>query len=151
MQKIDIGGGQGVWFEGPTELLTVDPTTSLHMDMHVNTAGGRIDIGPYAFFGAHVMLLTGSHDYSKFNVERHHATYKRDSSIILREGVWVAAGAIIVGPADIGEHSVVNAGAVLTGTFPAYSLIHGNPGHVVQDIRERITDPKPCPLCPRPI
>lgn len=121
-------------------------------DSFVNVAFGHLYCGPHVFFARNCRILTTSHDYTKFGRERIESTYTaRNCDIVLDEGVWVCDSAILIGPCRIGKHSVVSAGAVVTGTFPAYSLIHGNPGHFVQDIRERATDPKPCPICSRPI
>jgi acetyltransferase-like isoleucine patch superfamily enzyme len=35
-----------------------------------NTISGNIQIGEYVFFGLHVAVLTGTHDYNKFGRER---------------------------------------------------------------------------------
>jgi acetyltransferase-like isoleucine patch superfamily enzyme len=151
MREVTTHASGTFWLEGPGPdgHVHVHSSTAISTGTFVNTAGGKVMLEEHAFLGPGVKLLTGSHDYSKFGRERMDTTHSRNSDIVLREGVWVCGGAIVVGPCDIGAHSVVSAGAVVTGGFPPYSLIHGNPGHVVQDIRERITDPKPCPLCPR--
>ena len=134
-EEVEAFGGR-IRLMGPLELLTVHETTALHHGTYVNTAGGRIEVGAWAFFGPDVKLYTGSHDYTKFGYERSHSTYQgRNCDIILREGVWVAGSAVIVGPCDIGAHSVVAAGAVVTGTFPEYALIAGNPGKQIKDVR----------------
>ena len=139
-----------IWLEGPEGRVEIHESTAITKGTFVNTAGGRVVFEQHAFCGPWCMFLTGAHDYAKYGAERMHgAIFERNADIVLREGAWVCAGAIVVGPCEIGEHSVVSAGSVITGTVPAYSLVHGNPGHVVQDIRERAADPKPCPTCQR--
>ena len=124
------------WLEGPVESVHVAAGAGFHHGTFVNTAGGSVTLEPFAFTGPWAMLLTGSHDYTKFGAERMHSTYTgRDSSIILHEGVWICGGAIVVGPCEIGAHSVVSAGAVVTGTFPEYALIAGNPAKQIKDVR----------------
>ena len=138
------------WIEGDEEHIHAHDDCLGFTGSFVNVAHGHVYAGAHAFFAQNVRLLTTSHDYAKFGRERIESTYTaRNCDIVIGDGVWVADSAIVVGPCDIGEHSVVSAGAVVTGTFSPYSLIHGNPGHVVQDIRERSTDPKPCERCNR--
>jgi acetyltransferase-like isoleucine patch superfamily enzyme len=45
--------------------------------------------------------------------------------IVLERGVWVGARAIILGGVTIGEYSIVGAGAVVTRSVPAHSVVVG--------------------------
>ncbi len=47
------------------------------------------------------------------------------------DNVWIGAGATICGAIDIGDGSTVSAGAVLTKSVPARSLVAGNPARVI--------------------
>ena len=46
--------------------------------------------------------------------------------------VWIAAGAIVLDKASVGDGAVVGAGAVVTKDVPAYSVVVGNPARVVK-------------------
>jgi len=48
--------------------------------------------------------------------------------------VWIARGAIVLPGVTIGAHSVIAAGAVVTGDVPAFSVAAGSPARVVRDI-----------------
>jgi serine O-acetyltransferase len=62
----------------------------------------------------------------------------------LENGVFVGAGAKILGNITIGENSRVGAGSVVLRDVPENSTIVGVPGHIVLRDGERviITDPK---------
>jgi acetyltransferase-like isoleucine patch superfamily enzyme len=132
----EVAGVGCFWLEGPVSSLHVDPTSGIATGTFVNTASGTITMEAHSFLGPWVQLLTGSHDYTKFGLERMRSTFvARNSDIIIREGVWIAGGAIVVGPCEIGEHAVIAAGAVVTGLVPAYALMRGNPAVQVKDVR----------------
>lgn len=101
-----------------------------------NTMCGRITLGDYVFFGHNAMVLTGTHDYTVINTERQLSDQRyTENHINIEEGVWVASGAIVLGPCTIGKHSVVGAGSVvLPGVYPEHSLIVGNPAKIVRTI-----------------
>lgn len=52
-------------------------------------------------------------------------TDRRGLYPILEEGVYVGAGAKILGPATIGAWSIVGANAVVTKSVPPYSTVLG--------------------------
>lgn len=119
------------------------PATKLHLgkgckleNTLFNTVCGQITLGDYVFFGHNALVLTGTHDYATVNTERQLSDQKyTENHITIEEGVWVASGAIVLGPCTIGKHSVVGAGAVvLPGIYPERSLIVGNPAKVVRTI-----------------
>ena len=54
------------------------------------------------------------------------------SPINIGNNVWIGINAIILKGTKIGDHSIVGAGSVVKGEFPPYSLIIGNPAHLVK-------------------
>jgi len=55
---------------------------------------------------------------------------------IIRRGSRIGAGAIILPGVEIGEYSIVGAGAVVTKNVPPYSVVVGNPARKIKDSRE---------------
>jgi acetyltransferase-like isoleucine patch superfamily enzyme len=98
-----------------------------------NVVGGTITLQERVFFGHNVLVLAGTHDYQKLDSERMNGGIQ-GNDILIEEGVWVASGAIIIGPAIIGRYAVVAAGAVVRGDVPAYTLVAGVPAKVVKHI-----------------
>jgi acetyltransferase-like isoleucine patch superfamily enzyme len=55
--------------------------------------------------------------------------------VVIEEGVWLAAQAVVLKGVRIGARSVVGAGAVVTDDVPADSVVAGNPARVVKPLR----------------
>lgn len=51
--------------------------------------------------------------------------------IIVEDDVWIGANAVLVSGVTIGKGSVVGAGAVVTRSFPPYSIIAGVPARTI--------------------
>lgn len=116
----------------------------------LNVSSGRISIGDRTIFSPNVMLLTGRHEFAdgmrvSVNPEFDDGSWGGGAAevpsegfdITIGRGVWVSAGAIVVGGVSIGSNSIVAAGAVVTGTFPDFSIIAGVPARRIGDTRER--------------
>jgi acetyltransferase-like isoleucine patch superfamily enzyme len=92
-----------------------------------NLSSGCVKIGDHTFFGNNVTILTGTHDISKTLDERKKHP-KKGNDIIIGNGVWIASGAVIIGPCEIGDNSVIAAGSILLpGKYDADCLYAGIP------------------------
>lgn len=100
----------------------------------LNTVSGEIHIKDHVFFGTNVSVLTGSHDVTKFGLERVLSGPQAGNDICIEEGVWVASNATILGPCTIGRDAVVAAGAVVTKNVPARSIVAGVPAKVIKQL-----------------
>jgi acetyltransferase-like isoleucine patch superfamily enzyme len=50
------------------------------------------------------------------------------------DNVWLCAGSVILPGVEIGDHTVVGAGAVVTRSLPARVLAAGNPARIVREL-----------------
>lgn len=100
-----------------------------------NLSSGSITIGDYVFFGHNVSLLTGTHNYTKFGLERRDGYPQSGNDIVIEEGVWIASNVTVIAPCTIGKHSVVAAGAVVKDNIPNYHVVAGIPAKVVKEIK----------------
>ena len=53
---------------------------------------------------------------------------------VVRHGASIGTGAIILGGLEIGELSIVGAGAVVTKNVPPHSIVAGNPERVIKAV-----------------
>jgi acetyltransferase-like isoleucine patch superfamily enzyme len=91
---------------------------------------GGLDISDDVMIGPNVSIITTGHPLEPS--QRRAATIGKP--IVIERGVWIAAGAIIIGGVTVGEHSVVAAGSVVTKDVPAKTLVGGNPARVIRSI-----------------
>ena len=79
--------------------------------------------------GPNVSIISMSHDVLNYN------NYTAGKPIILRKNSWLANGCIILPEVELGEHTIVAAGAVVTKSFPeGNQIIGGNPAQVIKKI-----------------
>ncbi|MFC2104626.1 acyltransferase [Bacteroidota bacterium] len=79
--------------------------------------------GPYA------SIISQNHDLKDFN------KYLKGKPIIIRKNSWLSAHCIILPEVELGEHTIVAAGAVVTKSFPeGNQIIGGNPAKVIKKI-----------------
>jgi acetyltransferase-like isoleucine patch superfamily enzyme len=79
--------------------------------------------------GPKVSIISQNHDNNNFY------EYLPSAPIIIRKNSWLAAGCIILPAVELGEHTIVAAGAVVTKSFPeGNQLLAGNPAVVVKKL-----------------
>ena len=118
---------------GPRARLHVDETAVVNNALF-NTLGGEIRIGPQAFFGHDVCLLTGTHDVHLTGEARKESGGGTNRDIVVKAGAWLASRAVVVGPAVIGENAVVGVGAVVLGDVEPGAFYAGVPARKIKEI-----------------
>lgn len=73
------------------------------------------------------MLLTGNHDYKKAGFDL------ITKPIVLEEGSWIGARAIVCPGVVVKSHAVLTVGAIATKDLDAYGIYQGNPAVKVKD------------------
>ena len=113
----------------------------------LNTASGDIAIGDHCAFGYNVMLLTGRHRFAggqRASLASGSGGWgggadevpETGFDINIGAGCWIASGAIVSGGVTLGENCIVLAGAVVTRSAPAHSVLGGVPARIIGDTRE---------------
>jgi len=81
----------------------------------------QVTIGNNVCLSQGAYLLTGSHDYKK------EAFDLMLGEIVLEDGVWIGAKAIVCPNVACKSHSVLAVGSVATKDLEAYGIYQGNP------------------------
>jgi acetyltransferase-like isoleucine patch superfamily enzyme len=89
-----------------------------------------IIIADDVLIGPNVSLITSEHPVAPSR----RRTYLLGKPITIGRGVWIAAGATVIGGVTIGENSVVVAGSVVTRDIPPDTLAAGNPARIIRSI-----------------
>jgi len=124
--------------------ITIKPGVNIKYPWHLNV-GDQVWIGENVWIDSFVpdiigknvcisqgaVLLTGSHNYKKSTFDL------ITGSIVLEDGVWVGAGAIVNCGITAGTHSVLTSGSVANKNLEAYFIYQGNPA---VKIRSRVIE-----------
>lgn len=92
----------------------------------------QITLGDYVSFGHDCMVLTGYHDMTFIGVERQLSSPTKP--VTIKDGAWIASGAIILPGVTIGENAVIGAGSVVTKDIPDNEFWAGNPAKFIRHI-----------------
>ena len=98
-------------------------------------AGSKI-IGPIKFGNnilvAQNVLISGlNHDFDDVTKPIVLQGFSKNE-VLVEDGVWIGAGAIITAGVTIGQNAVVGAGSVVTKNVEAYTVVVGNPARIVK-------------------
>lgn len=88
-----------------------------------------VTIGNNVCISQGALLLTGNHDYTKAEFDY------RNAPIVLEDGVWIGAKAVVCPGVTAYSHSVLTVGSVTSKEMEAWGIYQGNPA---VKIRERV-------------
>jgi virginiamycin A acetyltransferase len=90
---------------------------------------GIATIGDEVLLADHVQILSGGRQHLPSNhpSQEHAPAFIR---VHIGAGTWIGTGAIVM--ADVGEHCIIGAGAVVTKAIPDFSVAVGNPARVIR-------------------
>ena len=91
----------------------------------------EIEIGDEVVLSSEVMILTHS-DCGERAMSRWYP--RRRAPVRVGHGTWIGARAIVLPGVELGECCVVGAGAVVTRSFPPFSVIGGVPARLLKTL-----------------
>jgi acetyltransferase-like isoleucine patch superfamily enzyme len=111
-------------------------------DIHIGCID-YIEIGDNCLLGSRILIT--DHD---------HGTTVKDSlqlpplkrnlyskgPVIIKNNVWIGDGVSILAGVTIGENTIIGTNAVVTKSVPAYSILVGNPGRLINLIDSSINN-----------
>lgn len=92
---------------------------------------GKVIIGKNVMMGPEVVFYSINHEFRDKNRTIIEQGYQNEKPITVEDDVWIGRRAIILPGVTIKKGTVVGAGAIVTKTFPEYSIIAGNPAKVI--------------------
>jgi len=91
-----------------------------------------ITIGDDVVLSARAMLIDVSLSPDGFDQTATRGYANRP--IVIEDGAWIGAGAIILPGVTVGRRSIVAAGSVVTKDVPPLTIVGGNPARVIKAI-----------------
>lgn len=107
--------GDGVFFNFNCVVLDVAP----------------VKIGSRVLFGPNVQIYTATHP---LNHRERAAGLESGQPITIGDDVWIGGSAIINPGVEIGDHTVIGAGSVVTKNIPAGVFAAGNPCKIIRKL-----------------
>jgi len=95
------------------------------------SSNAKIKIGDNVMFGPNVMIATGNHRFDVIGIPMCDVKEKReqdDEDVVIDDDVWVGMNAIILKGVHIGEGCVIGAGAIISKSIPAFSIVTNSGG-----------------------
>lgn len=97
----------------------------------------ELKIGNNVIFGPKPTIITGDHRIDLvgkniIDITDEEKLPDQDAPVVIEDGVWCGANVTILKGVTIGRGSVVAAGAVVTKSFPPYSIIGGVPAKLIK-------------------
>ena len=120
----------------PTQEMASDPVVSIGSRCVIGRGSHivghwSIEIGDDIQTGPYVYITDQNHVYDDVDqpigIQR-----PMEAAVVVGSGSWLGANAIILPGTELGEHTTVAAGAVVSGRFPARVVLAGVPARIVK-------------------
>ncbi len=118
---------QPVCFEG-MEFIEIDDNVSIAAFVHIWGYGG-VKIGKGVMIASHTAISTITHDHTKEEMIKTVVA----KPIVIEDGVWIGAHAVIVPGVTIKKGAVIAAGSVVLDDVEAYQIVGGVPAKLIKD------------------
>ena len=86
-----------------------------------------VTIGNNVCLSQGAVILTGSHNYKKASFDL------ITGSVVLEDGAWIGAAAIVNQGITVGSHAVLTTGSIASKNLEPYSIYQGNPAVKIRD------------------
>ncbi|PJC31276.1 acyltransferase, partial [Candidatus Roizmanbacteria bacterium CG_4_9_14_0_2_um_filter_39_13] len=106
-----------------------------HVDVGNNTfisANNTIEIGNHVIMSSYVFITDHDHGFEDINKNLHEQPLTEGGHVKIGDNVFLGVKSTILKNVTIGEHAVVAANSVVTKDVPAFSIVAGNPAHVLK-------------------
>lgn len=112
------------------DLISIGDGTSIHFRFHVGAAH-RVKIGRNVLIAGDVFVT--DHDHEPPTPGRPRASGRlRVAPTVIEDDCWLGEGARVLKGVHLGQGCVVGANAVVTRSFPPYSIVGGVPARLLR-------------------
>lgn len=91
----------------------------------------RIIIGNNVLIAAGVKMITRKHNFGDIDLPISVQGYNH-APITIEDNVWIGFNVVVLPGVSIGRNSIIGAGAVVTRSIPANSIVGGVPARVIK-------------------
>lgn len=91
----------------------------------------EVRIGNHAMIGPGVQIYTAAHP---LQADERNEGWEVAKPVVIEDNVWIGGSAILLPGVTVGRNAVVGAGAVVTRSVPANTVVAGNPAEVIRRV-----------------
>ena len=95
-----------------------------------------VEIGRNVLVGAYAYLIGGGHRYDRNDIPIINQG-RVAKGILLKDNIWLGAGAKILDGVTIGESAIIGTGAVVNENIPEFMIAGGVPARIIGDRRNK--------------
>lgn len=99
--------------------------------------GITVDIGDDVMMGADCLILTRNHKFEDISIPMRVQGYQKEQPVTIGDDVWIGSRVTILGGVNIGSHSIIGAGSVVTHDVPDFAIVAGNPAKLIRMRRDK--------------
>lgn len=96
------------------------------------TKNGQINIEKDVLIGSGVHIYVSNHKFDDISMPIYYQGHSSEKSVLIKEGSWIGANAIILPGVTIGRNAVVGAGSIVTKDVSDFTVVGGNPAKVIK-------------------
>lgn len=125
------------------ETIRIGTGTSFFSDCDIS---GSVSIGDGCLFARNVTVLSSTHQiYGGGTIRENDAVFQRDPSrchvqhVDIGDDCWLGMNTVVLMGVSLGKGTVVGANAVVTKSFPDYSIVAGVPAKIIGSRLQKVT------------
>jgi maltose O-acetyltransferase len=93
---------------------------------------GTCTIGDYVMMGADVTVITHNHSFERTDIPMMDQGFEEERPVVIGNDVWIGDKVTILPGVNIGDGSIIGAGAVVTHDVPPYAIVGGVPAKIIR-------------------
>lgn len=93
---------------------------------------GTCTIGDYVMMGADVTVITHNHAFERTDIPMMDQGFEEERPVVIGNDVWIGDKVTILPGVNIGDGSIIGAGAVVTHDVPPYAIVGGVPAKIIR-------------------
>lgn len=126
--------GRNAWLQtGEYGKINIGDNTQIGRNVLIS-ASNKITIGNSCLLSYNISITDHDHELYQYNLSPIESGLTKAKKIIIEDQCFIGAHSFILKGVTLGKHCVVGANSVVTKSFPAYSVIAGNPAKLIKKI-----------------
>lgn len=100
----------------------------------------RIQIGNGVQTGSSILITDNAHgeaNYEQLKLRPNLRPLVSKGEVVIGNNVWIGAKTTILPGVHIGDGVIIGANSVVTKDIPPYSIVVGNPAHIIKQLEDR--------------